>query len=334
MRIAITGGSGALGRQLIADFLAAGVRTIRILSRDEHKHVALEEQFGKDRVRCFVADVRDPQRLTDIFFGCEIVIHAAALKRVDGTPYNLEEHRKTNIQGTVNVLRAARDADVSRLLTVSSDKVCAPANAYGCSKMWAELETTHFNAQSMPRGMRASCVRYGNVFASTGSVIELWRRALACGERLRLTDPAMTRFHITLPQASAFIRQALTRMLGGEIFVPKLPSYRLTDVLEAIAPGHDPVIIGRRPGGEKLAEQLLGEEECMRTLDDGWAYVVTPPIRTWSEEPYPGAPISTDWCYRSDRNDRWMTVEDLRALLVAHGTMTESDLLVGKPTGA
>lgn len=320
MKLAITGGTGSLGRQLISDYLASGIDKIRVLSRDEHKHTILEERFGKDRVQCFVVDVRDYERLKDTLYGCDVVIHAAALKKVDGTPYNLVEHRKTNIAGTVNVLRAALEAGVDKVLTVSSDKAVLPQNAYGASKMWAELETTHFNSHGYPRGLKSSCVRYGNVFGSTGSVIPIWKKAKEKGDPIKVSNFNMTRFHITLLEASRFCMTAVDEMIGGEIFVPKLPSWNLHTIFDLICGvNSDYTIIGRRAGGEKLHEQLLNEEEATRTLDSGWAYTVKPIVRTWSDKHYFGdtelTHISDKIPYRSDLNEDWVSIETLKEVL-------------------
>lgn len=317
MKVAITGGTGALGTQLVSDWLADGVDSIRVLSRDEHKQARMRDRFGADRVRYFLADVRDRDRLADILWGCDVVIHAAALKRVDDSPYNIGEHRKTNIEGTVNVISAAIAAGVDRVITVSSDKAVSPSNAYGASKMWAELETVQANSRSIPRGgPRLACIRYGNVFGSTGSVAEVWRAAVEQGKPIMVTDHRVTRFHLTLPEASAFVRQALRRMIGGEIFIPKLPAWRIIDLAEAFLDAGAEIAppSGRRPGGEKLSEALLNEEEATRTLDDGWAYVVTPHGKTWNTERYPGEPVPETFRYDSNNPVRFLSVQELRAL--------------------
>lgn len=319
MRILITGGTGALGRALVARLLHNPlVDRLAILSRDEHKIKALCDQYRNAfALRTFVGCIRDRDRLELACSGVDAVIHAAALKRVDADINDTSELDKTNVQGTINVLHAALSAGVRKVLLISSDKAVHPANAYGTSKMMAELHTVGFNSYSVPKGLRCSAVRYGNVFASTGSVVHIWRKQIADGQCLTVTDPRMTRFHLTLAQAAEFVITSIQRMRGGEIFVPILPSFRLYDLAQAMTPRPDRTIAitGLRPGGEKLHESLLSDEEPLRTMFDQDRYCVKPSHQSWSDAPYPGVPVKPDMIYRSDVNDKWLSADDLRVLL-------------------
>jgi UDP-N-acetylglucosamine 4,6-dehydratase len=261
-------------------------------------------------LRWFVGDIRDQDRLKLALQGVDVVIHAAALKRIDAVVNESLELDKTNVRGTVNVLEAALVCGVRKVLVVSSDKAVQPTNAYGCTKMLAECHAVGFNAYSKPRGMSVSCVRYGNVFGSTGSILHIWRQALKEGKPLPMTSPNMTRFHLTLPQAVEFCISSVNRMIGGEIFVPDLPAWRLTDLAEAM--GGTPQLIGLRPGGEKLAEIMLSEEEPHRTLWQDDRYLVMPAHKSWSSERYRGECLKSDPCLKSDWPARWLTVEQLR----------------------
>jgi UDP-N-acetylglucosamine 4,6-dehydratase len=315
MRLLITGATGALGKALIARLVTDQmVERLCVLSRDEHKVRALADQYPEPNpLRWFVGDVRDEARLRIACQGVDAVIHAAALKRIDAVVNESTELDKTNVQGTVNLLNAAMDCGVRKVLFISSDKACQPTNAYGCTKMLAECHATGFNSYSMPRGMACSAVRYGNVFGSTGSIVTIWRKALAEKRPLPLTDYRMTRFHLTLPQAVEFCLSSLMRMKGGEIFVPDLPAFRLMDLADAME-GRT-AITGLRPGGEKLAEQMLSEEEPGRTLWQDDRYLIRPAYQTWNSSVFLGTPLTKDPHLRSDWPNRWLTVAQLKQIL-------------------
>lgn len=315
MRILVTGGTGALGRALVERLVKDQmVERLCVLSRDEHKVRALADQYQEPHpLRWFVGDIRDRERLKLACQGVDAVIHAAALKRIDSVVNESTELDKTNVQGTLNVLHAALECKVRKVLFISSDKACMPTNAYGCSKMMAEHHTVGFNAYSMPRGMACSVVRYGNVFASTGSILHIWRKALAEGRPLPLTDERMTRFHLTLAQAVEFCLSSLMRMTGGEIFVPDLPAFRLADL--ATAMGGMTEIMGLRPGGEKLSEIMLSEEEPLRTLWQDDRYLIMPAHQTWSSSRYRGICLKDDTHLVSSWPERLMTVEELKTML-------------------
>lgn len=322
MRILITGASGFLGRALVNrlkdDTL---VERLCVLSRDEHKISKLADEYtGKASLRTFVGDVRDPSRLTYACRGVDVVIHAAALKRIDAVVNESMELDKTNVQGTVNVLRAALECGVRKVLFISSDKAAEPCNAYGASKMMAECHAIGFNQYSIPQGMAVSAVRYGNVFASTGSIFHIWRKCIAEGKPLTLTDMNMTRFHISIQQAVDLCLTSLQRMVGGEVFIPDLPAYRLRDLAEAMLSEepklHKNIILsGLRPGGEKLAETMLSQEEPGRTLWQDDRYLVMPAHRSWSASPYQGVKLEKDPHLISSWPDRWLTVDQLKQIV-------------------
>ena len=298
----VTGGTGSFGQAYVRHLLAAGCKRIVVLSRDELKQAMFAEALGfPSSVRFYLGDVRDEARLRIAFQGVETVAHAAALKRVDKVASDTEEIVKTNVWGTQNVLRAALEAGVGRILLISSDKASSPTNIYGVSKSMAEFNTIGWNAYSVPRGVRCSVVRYGNVLGSRGSVVHLWRRAVQAGQPIPLTDERMTRFWLTLDAATKFVDHALNTMRGGEIFVPGLPATTMVDLAEALAPGHPRTIIGLRAGGEKLHEELMTDGEMHRSrIDAPWGYVIPPHLHSWgadwSDLPEQGMPF----VYRSD----------------------------------
>lgn len=331
MNIAITGGTGSLGKALIKHLLDERTERIVAISRDEQKQETCAKEFGGDAapIRWFLGDVRDRARMLDAFHGVDVVVHAAALKRVDRIAYNPKEVVKTNVQGTLNVLEAATEMGVPRVLVVSTDKACQAENIYGGTKFLSEQLAVAENAYSYPRGTRCAAVRYGNVWGSRGSVVHVWRDQIRAHEHSRrpssaiftktsaplvsLTDPEMTRFVITLDQAVAFVMRALGRMRGGEIFVPLLPSIRLTDLVKALRAEY--TLIGYRPGGEKVSERLLSDEEPSRTVVDQDVYTVTPSLRSWSTIPYPGEPVDRHLVYSSASNPWFLTVDEIEQLL-------------------
>jgi len=328
MRIGITGGSGSLGTALIARLVEAGIGPIVTITRDEFKAEQISNRYGGigGNVRCMVVSegIKDQAKLTEVFRGCEVIVHAAALKRISGSVYAAEEMVETNVMGTLSVLKAATAAGVQKVLFISSDKAVQPTNLYGATKQIGECLAVQENAFSYPRGTRISACRYGNVLGSRGSVVPIWREALAKGEALKVTHEGMTRFLITMRQAVDFVMACLFSMKGGEIFVPILPTATMVNLATAVGNGSTIQILNElRPGGEKLAESLLSEEEPARTvareLCGGFnhaieAFVVLPSHRSWSNEPYPGEPILPDFVYRSDRGEQ-LSVEDLRTML-------------------
>lgn len=267
MSVLITGGTGSFGHAMTAKLLADGCERVVIYSRDEVKQDAMRVQFKDDsRLRFFLGDVRDKERLLRAMHGVETVYHAAALKRVPQCEYNPVEAIKTNILGSINVCDAAIDAKVKCVVALSTDKSAAPVNLYGATKLCVEKVVTAYNAYA-PGQTRFMCVRYGNVAGSRGSVIPLWREQVAKGERIQLTDPGMTRFWITLAEAVALAQRA-TEGRGGETFIPHLPAYLITQLARAVGVGSMPVIVGLRPG-EKMHESMLSEDELHLARDYG-----------------------------------------------------------------
>lgn len=319
MRILISGGTGSLGHALVRHYLTSSKDTqIVVLSRDELKQSVMRETFPDARLDFFLGDVRDLQRLELAFrAGIDTVIHAAALKRVDSVCHDPDEVLKTNIEGSRNVLHAARGR-VKRVLLVSSDKACHPANAYGVSKAMAEHLTTSFNVYGYPAGTMSSVIRYGNVLGSRGSVVHTWREQYRKGLPLTLTHPDMTRFVITMPQAVAAIEWALGRMEGGEVYVPRLPAALMLDLACAIA-GTDEypaTLSGLRPGGEKMYETLITVEElgrASRGVTEDY-FTLRPYLHPWRAAwPHAGM-IREQAEYRSDTT-RLLTVDQLTGLL-------------------
>jgi UDP-N-acetylglucosamine 4,6-dehydratase len=293
VRIVITGATGSLGRALTRKWSAEPDCTVVALSRDELKQAQMAESLGHNlsHVRFCLGDVRDAERLRMAFHGADVVIHAAALKRVDAVAMHADETVKTNIIGTMNVCRAAIDCGVPKVLLISSDKAVLPTNSYGASKQMAEWVATGFNTYSVPRGTRIAAIRYGNVLGSRGSVVHIWRRAIKANQPLKLTTWGATRFVITMDQALDCIGEALEAMQGGEIFVPRLPWCFVEDIGLAMGVSrHAFEIIGLRAGGEKIHEQLLSDEERTRCSETARSYVVLPHIRNWGvEKEWPGS---------------------------------------------
>lgn len=287
-----------------------------IFSRDELKQYDMRNEFGDDpRIRFFLGDVRDPDRLEMAMKGVDFVIHAAALKQVDTAEYNPMEYVKTNVLGSENVIQASIKAGVKRVVALSTDKASSPVNLYGATKLTADKLFISSNHYASAGGVRFAVVRYGNVMGSRGSVIPFFRRLAESGERLPITDARMTRFWISLPQAVEFVLSSLQDMNGGELYVPRIPSMRLSDLAEAIAPGSELVDIGIRPG-EKLHEEMISAEDSRRTLRRNDRYVVLPTFAVWGGFTEPvGDPVEDGFSYTSDTNDMWLGVEQLRATL-------------------
>ena len=288
---------------------------VRVYSRDELKQSELQRQFaGDDRIRYLIGDVRDLPRLSRAMRGADVIVHAAALKQVPICEYNPFEAVQTNVLGAENIVSAAIENDIPLTIALSSDKAVNPVNLYGATKLCAEKIVTQGNAYSGHSSARFSSVRYGNVVGSRGSVIPLFKSQARTGV-LMITDERMTRFWITLEQAVDFVLDSLGRMGGGEVFVPKIPSMRVTDIAEALAPEAERRIVGIRPG-EKLHEVLLTEDETRHSVQTGNGFVVLPEYASWPlREVEDGRALPADFGqYSSDRNDDWLTVEDMRAM--------------------
>lgn len=311
----ITGGTGSFGQAFVERILKFGnPQRVIVFSRDEQKHHAMKSQFPDPRVRFFVGDVRDLDRLKMALRGVQIVVHAAAMKHVDICEYNPIEAIRTNILGSVNLTQAALEAGVEKVIAVSTDKAVAPVNLYGATKLCMEKLITSSNAYAGDLATRFATVRYGNVMGSKGSVIPLFLRQKEAG-RVTITDDRMTRFWVDMDGAVELVLKALNLIKGGEIFIPKLRSATVTELAETLAPGVPQEVIGMR-AGEKLHESLLAPEERPRTRDIGDLLVVDPEHVTWSrEEPPEGEPVSGDFYYGSDRSDLLLQAEDMADLI-------------------
>ncbi len=313
----ITGGTGSFGSAFVERVLRDSPGSVvRVFSRDELKQSEMAERFDHDpRLRFFLGDVRDLTRLQRAMRGADIVIHAAAMKQVPACEYNPFEAVQTNVMGSQNVVDAAIDAGVGRVVALSTDKAVNPVNLYGATKLCEEKLVVQGNAYAGRGGTALSCVRYGNVVGSRGSVVPLFRRQVELG-RLTITDERMTRFWITLDQAVGLVLFALEHMVGGEVFIPKIPSMRVTDLAAVMAPGIDYEVVGIRPG-EKLHEALLTVDESRHTVDAGSVYVVLPQHPWWSDRPAwaEAQPVPPEFSYTSDHNDWWLTADELRSLL-------------------
>jgi len=313
--ILLTGGTGSFGRAFLQHVTTALPDTVvRVYSRDELKQSELRATFGDGQLRYLIGDVRDRARMARAAQGCDVVIHAAAMKQVPACEYNPFEAVRTNVLGAQHVVDASIDAGVEKVLALSTDKAVNPVNLYGATKLCAEKIVVQGNAYAAQFRTRLACVRYGNVVGSRGSVVPLFEKQRQSG-RITITDERMTRFWITLPQAVELVLYALEHMSAGEIFIPKIPSMRVADLAEAIAPGVPRDVIGIRPG-EKLHEVLLTTDESRHAVDAGDVYVVLPdhPWRQVSPH-YEGKPLDDGFVYSSDQNDRWLTADDLRALV-------------------
>src|SRR5580658_2864370 len=314
--VLVTGGTGSFGRKFIDIMLREyHPKRLVIFSRDEHKqHDMRSSGFDHPSLRYFIGDVRDPGRLQRAFSAVTMVVHAAALKQVPACEYNPFEAIQTNIMGGRNVIDAAIDQGVERILAVSTDKAVNPINLYGATKLCAEKMFVQANAYAGAQPTRFSCARYGNVVGSRGSVISVFLEQRKRG-RITITDPRMTRFWLTLEQGVRFVIRSIEQMHGGEIFVPKLPSMRLVDLAEAVAPGCSVEYIGIRPG-EKLHEVLLSEDEARATVELDEMYIVQPSHPWWKRENWVHArELPPGFRYSSDSNDQWLSHEQLQELI-------------------
>ncbi len=314
--ILITGGTGSFGKAFVDHALKnLEPRRIVIFSRDELKQYEMRNQFNDDpRLRFFIGDVRDRARLTRAMHGVDYVIHAAALKQVDTAEYNPFEYVQTNVIGSQNVVEAAIDSGVRKVVALSTDKASSPINMYGATKLTADklfISANHYAASYVTR---FCVVRYGNVMGSRGSVIPFFLSLAERGESIPITDVRMTRFWISLPQAVEFVVDSFDRMSGGELYVPRIPSMKIVDLAEALAPGCPITEIGIRPG-EKLHEEMISADDSRRTLELEDHYIVNPVLGGWGYQAPAGKPVADGFAYRSNTNDQWLDIEQLRALV-------------------
>jgi UDP-N-acetylglucosamine 4,6-dehydratase/5-epimerase len=314
--VLVTGGTGSFGRKFVEVMLREyRPQKLIIFSRDEMKqHEMRVAGLDGESVRYFLGDVRDQQRLERALSGVTVVVHAAALKQVPACEYNPFEAIQTNIMGGKNVIDAAINCGVRRIIALSTDKAVNPINLYGATKLCAEKMFVQANAYSGAQNTRFSCVRYGNVVGSRGSVIPVFMEQRSRG-RITITDPRMTRFWITVDQGVRFVIRCLEQMRGGEIFVPKIPSMRLLDMAQAIAPDCQIDCMGIRPG-EKLHEVLLSEDEAHTSAETEDMFVIQPAHSWWRKENWKNATLVAEgFRYASDSNSQWLTAEDLFELV-------------------
>ena len=329
--ILITGGTGSFGKHLIKTILKQHQpERIIVYSRDELKQFEMQNSkiFANEKVliRYFIGDIRDFKRLKKAMEDVNIVVHAAALKQVPATEYNPFEAVKTNVIGAQNVIDAAFEANVEKVVALSTDKAAAPINLYGATKLTSDKLFIAANNYKGKHDIKFSVVRYGNVMGSRGSVIPFFLERQNTGV-LPITDKRMTRFNITLQQGVDFVLQCLERMWGGELFVPKIPSYRILDVAEAVAPECKQNIVGIRPG-EKLHEEMITQSDALNTIEFEDYYVILPSIRIWSKEKFinksnfrKGRPCEEGFSYNSNTNQHFLSVNELKKLIEENVTL-------------
>jgi UDP-N-acetylglucosamine 4,6-dehydratase (inverting) len=323
--ILITGGTGSLGKALTKHILSnhPEIHRLVIFSRDEQKQFVMAQEFPPEKypqIRFFIGDVRDKSRLKRALNGIDFVIHAAAMKHVHIAEYNPDECIKTNIGGAENVVEACLESAVQRVVALSTDKACAPINLYGATKLTSDKL---FVAANNIRGwnpIRFSVVRYGNVMGSNGSVIPFFINKKKTGS-LPITEPSMTRFNISLQGGVDMVMHALYNAWGGEIFIPKIPSYKILDVAEAIGPECEKPVVGIRPG-EKIHEEMITESDSFYTYDLGKYYTIIPSVHKWKLEEYiahfGAKKVEQSFKYTSGDNVEWESIESLRALIKEH----------------
>ncbi len=320
--ILVTGGTGSFGKQFVAKILSdfPSVERLVVLSRDELKQFEMAQTFPREtypQLRYFLGDVRDKERLRRAFDGIEIVVHAAALKQVPAAEYNPMEFIKTNVLGAQNVIEASIDAGVKKVIALSTDKACAPINLYGASKLCSDKL---FVAANNYAGLdpKFSVVRYGNVMGSRGSVIPFFLEQRGSGV-FPITHEGMTRFNITLSEGVDMVIDAITNSRGGEIFVPRIPSYKILDLAEAICPHAEKPIVGIRPG-EKIHEEMISESDSDFTVQTDSGFVILPSGNLGLKDFYisdlNASPVESGFKYNSGTNDDWLSVEELRRLII------------------
>lgn len=323
--ILITGGTGSLGKELTKTILQKWpeVKRLVIYSRDEQKQFQMEQEYPVSKypgIRYFIGDVRDHDRLKRAFLGIDYVIHAAAMKHVHIAEYNPDECVKTNIGGAENVIKAALETEVTKVVALSTDKACAPINLYGATKLTSDKLFIAANNIRGKKDIKFSVVRYGNVMGSNGSVIPFFLSKRKDGV-LSITDPNMTRFNISLTEGVNMVLHALETAWGGELFVPKIPSYKITDIAKAVGPDCEHKITGIRPG-EKVHEEMITSSDSFSTYDLGKYYVILPQVPMWKINDYikhfNAKLVPEGFSYTSKDNSKWETVETLRKLIKEH----------------
>ncbi len=316
--ILVTGGTGSFGKRFIETVLQRyKPKKLIVFSRDEMKQSEMAQRFSETKYPClryFLGDVRDRERLERALHGVDVVVHAAALKQVPAAEYNPFEFVKTNIFGAENIINAAIDRGVKKIIALSTDKAANPINLYGATKLCSDKLFVAGNAYSGDVDTRFSVVRYGNVFGSRGSVVPFFKELAKSGKKIPITDERMTRFWITLSQGVDFVLNSLEIMAGGEIFVPKIPSMKVTDLAKALAPDCEFEVTGIRPG-EKLHETMVPDDDARRTLEFDGFYIIQPDFTWWSGKNHAGGKkVADGFMYRSDLNDKWLSISDLKRM--------------------
>ena len=324
-RILITGGTGSLGKALIKKLLTSNNKNIErlvVFSRDELKQWDLRNKYPQEefpQLRFFLGDIRDKQRLKQALNSVDTVIHTAALKQVPAAEYNPTEFIKTNIVGSQNLIEACFDSEVQKVIALSTDKACSPINLYGATKLCSDKLFIAANNMTGNKKLKFSIVRYGNVMGSRGSVIPLFIKEAKKG-KLPLTDKMMTRFNISLEEGVNLIFSSIEKCEGGEIFVPKIPSYRINDLAEAIGPNCKKEILGIRPG-EKLHEEMISNADIFNTVDLGDYYAILPDknsLKTYNNFPLLADIFDKDFSFNSGNNNKFLTVYEIRNLIKIH----------------
>ncbi len=334
--VLITGGTGSFGKEFVQTVLQKypKIKRLVIYSRDELKQYEMAQRFSPAEhkaIRYFIGDIRDAKRFTRACENIDIIVHAAALKQVPAAEYNPMECIKTNILGAQNVIEAAFATNVEAVVALSTDKAAAPINLYGATKLCSDKLFVAANNMKGKRDLRFSVVRYGNVMGSRGSVIPFFLKQRETG-RLTLTHPQMTRFNITLEDAVKLVLFSLENAMGGEIFIPKIPSYRITDIAQAIGPNCDHQVVGIRPG-EKLHEEMITPADSYNTIELDQHFVICPTNLTYLDKTkddflahYNAKPVPVDFSYDSGTNPEWLSVEQLRNLILNHVDSTFTTL--------
>lgn len=315
--VLVTGGTGSFGRALTKRLLQSNVRRIAIFSRDELKQLEMKNEFKDERLRFFLGDIRDASRLDIALHKVDYVVHAAALKQVDTGEYNPMEFVRTNVEGSQNVINACIRNGVQRVVALSTDKASSPINLYGATKLTADKLFSAANNYSHAYGTTFSVVRYGNVMGSRGSVIPHFKQLAAQGKPFPITDERMTRFWITLDQAVEFVLESFEIMQGGELYVPRIPSMKIMDLAQAIKSDFKYVVVGIRPG-EKLHEEMISPDDSRRTLELPNRYLVLPIFAEWGFSSPAGKKVDDGFSYRSDSNDLWLSIDELKRLITAN----------------
>ena len=326
--VLITGGTGSFGQKCVEVMLQEyHPAKLIIYSRDELKQHEMQVRgFDHHNLRYFIGDIRDQPRLRRAMEGVDIVVHAAALKQVPACEYNPLEAVKTNILGTSNVIDAAIDARVKKVMALSTDKAVTPVNLYGATKLTAEKLVVASNSYAGDAQTRLSCVRYGNVLGSRGSVVPIFIRQRESGNKLTITDDRMTRFWLSLDQGVRFVISNVERMHGGEVFVPKIPSTKIIDLARVVAPDSEIEVIGIRPG-EKLHEMMISRDESRSTIELDDMYVVEPQGALWFRYDWAaeGKRVPDGFKYTSDKNSVWLTPEQIKLLIAPFEVNDQQD---------